>query len=151
MDFMIKNKSDELFFQQTFAPICDTLNIETLVPLVKENDITDLKNDFNTGYWKNEIKNVVVCPQPFYLIVITPDGVVLPCCEIGAHLNVGKISEDNTVVDIWNGSDMKNIRNMMLEGNRLNHPDCRNCNVVTYQTSEEDNLDAYREKLKDKY
>jgi len=151
MDAMLKEKTDEDKFQKIFSGICDSLNIETLVPLVEENNISDLKKDFDKGYWKNSVKDVTVCPQPFYLMVVTPKGIALPCCEIGAHVNVGKISEHNTIVDIWNGTKLKEIRKMMLDGGRFHHPDCSKCNVVTYQTSEEDNLDAYMENLKKVY
>lgn len=151
MDAMLKKEEDEMIFQKTFSNICDSFNIETLVPLVEENNISDLKKDYDIGYWKNAVRDVIVCPQPFYLLVITPEGIVLPCCEIGTHVNIGKISKNNTVVDIWNGSEMKNIRNIMLKGKRFEHPDCRRCNVVTYQTSEEDNLDAFMEELNEKY
>lgn len=151
MDAMIKGQDEEERFQKLFSGICDSLNIEMLVPLVEENNISSLKKDFNKGYWKNEVKDVIVCPQPFYLMVITPEGMVLPCCEIGTQVSIGTISESNTVVDLWNGSKLREIRNMMLDGNRFKHTDCNMCNVVTYQTSKEDNLDLYREDLKKRF
>lgn len=151
MDAMIKGKEDEEKFQKIFSGICDTLNIETLVPLVEENNISDLKQNFDKGYWKNTVKETMVCSQPFYLMIVTPEGLVLPCCETGVQMNIGKVSLDNTIVDIWNGERMRNIRNMMINGKRCQHSTCGKCNVVTYQTSEEDNLDNYVEILKKKY
>jgi radical SAM protein with 4Fe4S-binding SPASM domain len=151
MDAMIRDEKDEEKFQQLFAGICDSLNIETLVPLVEENDISSMKQEFDTGYWKNEVKEVLVCPQPFYFLLITPEGVVFPCCEIEANVNVGKITKDDTLVGIWNGERMQKIRSMMLSGKRFEHPECKSCNVVTYQTSKEDNLDSYAEELRIKY
>lgn len=151
MDAMLKKPSDEDTFQKIFSAICDSLNIETLVPIVEENDISNMKTDFESGYWKNEVKKVVVCPQPFYLVVVTPDGTVLPCCECGSNLNIGKISRDSTIVDIWSGNKLQNIRNMMIDEKRFEHPVCAGCNVATYQTAPEDNLDDVVEKLHRKY
>jgi radical SAM protein with 4Fe4S-binding SPASM domain len=151
MDSMLKNEHDEEIFQNLFSGICDTINIETLVPLVGENDISNLKQNFEKDYWNNTVKETIVCSQPFYLMVVTPEGEVLPCCEIGTQMNLGKISKDNTIVNIWNGERMDNIRKMMINNERCKHPICGKCNVVKYQTSNEDNLDNYIDELKVKY
>ena len=56
MDAMIKGQDEEERFQKLFSGICDSLNIEMLVPLVEENNISSLKKDFNKGYWKNYVR-----------------------------------------------------------------------------------------------
>lgn len=151
MDAMLKSPSDEKKFQQTFSDICDQLNIETLVTIIEENDISDMKTEFENTYWKNEVKKITVCSQPFYVMVVSPEGIVLPCCESGNNLSIGKISESNTIVDIWNGNKLQSIRRMMIESRRFEHPVCADCNVVTYQTAPEDNLDEYIEELQAKF
>lgn len=154
MDAMLKNSSDEDKFQEIFSGICDSLNIETLVPVTEENDISSMKTDFKSGYWQNEIKEVEICPQPFYLMVVSPEGIVLPCCSNNnvSGLDIGKISKENTIVDIWNGNRMKFIRQIMIEGKRHEHSICAKCDAVTeYLTAPEDNLDAYTKELQKKY
>lgn len=150
MDVMLKNKQDEERYKEIFADICDSFNIETLVPLV-QNDIPGLKNKFDKNYWNEKVTESLICPQPFYLMVVTPEGVVLPCCEEGLDFNLGQVSEKLTIVDIWNGDKMKETRSMMIQGNREKHSICGKCNVVKYQTSIMDNLDAYAERLKELY
>ena len=152
MDAMIKEKKDEEKFQLLFTDICDAMNIETLVPLVQDSDITDLKKEFEYGYWGNVVEEVQICPQPFYLLIITPEGIVLPCCEAdGCKLNVGKISQENNLLNIWTGKDIHYLRKIMIEKKRYQHPICSKCNVIKYQISDEDKLDEYVKELKEMY
>ena len=151
MDAMLKSNEDEVIFREQYEEICDFMNIETLVPLMSDVDVSSAKEDFSTGYWGNKIQEVSCCPEPFYTLVVSPSGMVLPCCEIGDELNLGTISETNSIVDIWNGERLHAVRNMMMNDGKNAHPSCRKCGVVKYQIADEDVLDPHIDRLKKMY
>lgn len=149
MDAMLKEEGAEEKFRSMFEPICDMINIETLVPLVSGLDISNLKTQFEKGYWnENLVSEPIICPQPFYLLVITPEGKVLSCCEVdGEHMVVGNVLE-NSLTEIWNGSELRALRRKMICGKRKDIKACAECNVIKYQTNTLDLLDQYVEQLK---
>lgn len=151
MDAMLQSSEDEVLFKERYKDICDFINVETLVPLMPDVDVSGAKKDFSTGYWGNKIQEVSCCPEPFYTLVVSPAGMVLPCCEIGDELNLGMISETNNIVDIWNGERLHAVRNMMMNDGKNAHPSCRKCGVVKYQIADEDVLDPYIDRLKEMY
>ncbi|MCH5250167.1 MAG: radical SAM protein [Lachnospiraceae bacterium] len=151
MDAMLKSEEDEALFKERYEDICDFINIETLIPLVEDIDISGVKQNINTGFWGNEIREISCCPEPFYTLVVSPAGMVMPCCEMGDKLNLGIISETNSIVDIWNGEKMLRVRRMMIEEGRGVHPVCRECRQVKYQIADEDILDSHIDRLKEMY
>lgn len=127
------------------------MDVEILVPFMSVVDVSGVKKDSCTGYWGNNIQEVFCCPEPFYTLVVSPAGMVLPCCEIGDGLNLGMISKTNSIIDIWNGEKLHAVRNMMINDGKNAHSPCRKCGVVKYQIADEDVLDSHIDKLKEMY
>lgn len=151
MDAMLKDEVDERLFRDRYRDICDYINVETLVPLMSDVDVSGVKENYNINYWGVTVREISCCPEPFYTLVVSPAGMVLPCCEIGDKLNLGMISETNSIVAIWNGERLREVRRMMIEEGKDANPICRECGTVRYQTADEDVLDPYRDKLKRLY
>jgi MoaA/NifB/PqqE/SkfB family radical SAM enzyme len=53
------------------------------------------------------------CLDPWFMIYISADRTVKPCCP---HGPVGVLSDDTTLTDILNGPEMRELRRSLLEG-----------------------------------
>ena len=122
------------------------LNIETLreIPLYFENfkkyvnesdinfsPITGLVLDnayFDETFpYENLIHLNSPCRLPFTNLYYTFDGKATACCrDYNAELTVGDI-KTTSVMDIWNGSEIENIRQKHLNRETHTLPHCHNC------------------------
>lgn len=61
------------------------------------------------------------------------DGILVPCCQdVNAICNLGNL-KDSSLMELWNGQAMQDLRRAHLEGRRKELPLCRDCNM--YQPS----------------
>lgn len=78
------------------------------------------------GQWK--IKSMLAnrCYRMWTGMVITWDGLVVPCCfDKDAHYVMGDITKER-LSDIWNGESYRRFREQISKG-RASVPMCRNC------------------------
>lgn len=158
MDVMLRDEKDEAYFQQTFADICDVLNIEHLVPLHNELDLSDIKEDFSEGYFGNKLDKNMICSYVFYFLVVTPDGTICPCpCsdqvykeEVFHHMGMSNVREES-IRDFWKGKRLHDFRMSMIHGEREQFPVCEQCSYPLYHTAVEDQLDRYQQRLEEIY
>lgn len=144
-----EEKKDQ--FAEMFGGICDNLNIESLIPITDKCDISDLKTEFNTGYFGNGVQETAICSEVFYTMVVLPDGGVIPCCTMGkAPVQFENICK-KSITDIWNSEELNGLRKKMLTCGYKSFETCKGCGVPLYQTSKEDYLDQFAEELLKKY
>ena len=136
----------EKFFS-TFGDICDKISIEHVIPIWTGYD--EIYQDFDIetaeGLHGHAVKELDVCPFPFYSFVINPDGEVTVCCnDWERKISMGNVTSES-VYDIWNGEKYHNFLLGMLEkGRKENHPvGCAKCQYPCFDAV--DNLDSYRE------
>ena len=120
----------EKFFS-TFGDICDKISIEHVIPIWTGYD--EIYQDFDIetaeGLHGHAVKELDVCPFPFYSFVINPDGEVTVCCnDWERKISMGNVTSES-VYDIWNGEKYHNFLLGMLEkGRKENHPvGCAKC------------------------
>ena len=94
----------EKFFS-TFGDICDKISIEHVIPIWTGYD--EIYQDFDIetaeGLHGHAVKELDVCPFPFYSFVINPDGEVTVCCnDWERKISMGNVTSES-VYDIWNG------------------------------------------------
>ncbi len=83
------------------------------------------------------------CILPWIHFYANPDGTVLPCC-IGDHrLPLGNVQK-NSITEIWNSDQYKEMRLNMLSGNR-----CKEC-TSCYQ-SEDAGVNSFRQSVNKDY
>lgn len=136
----------EKFFS-TFGDICDKISIEHVIPIWTGYD--EIYQDFDIetaeGLHGHAVKELDVCPFPFYSFVINPDGEVTVCCnDWERKISMGNVTSES-VYDIWNGKKYHNFLLGMLEkGRKENHPvGCAKCQYPCFDAV--DDLDSYRE------
>jgi len=81
----------------------------------------------------------VVCPYPFYTLVINSDLSVSVCCvDWERKLVVGNLNNE-TLTDIWKGEKLRRLQNAHLAGKRESIEGCKDC---LYLHTAPDNIDA---------
>ncbi len=103
-------------------------------PTTGDNGETPLKQDR------------IVCPYPFYSLAINFDGSVSVCCADWSHGTVIGNVCDTALIDIWNGSAMRELRIIHLANRRSENSACANCQTIQGIPDDSD-LDLDRQRL----
>jgi MoaA/NifB/PqqE/SkfB family radical SAM enzyme len=151
MDCTLDSKDDEEKFVQLFEKYCDVYAIETVVPNVQGIDYSAWLKDGTPNYNALGVKlpPIKVCPQPFHLITICPDGRVVPCSN-ESMMGIGDCNSQS-LTDIWQGDILRQCQRKMLNGNVAFGGVCEKCSIVQCRPFPEDILDNDVERLKQIY
>lgn len=148
IDYMIEDETLKDKFYSIFEPICDIIAVENLTKTVECIDFSNLQSDFEKGQNGQNLLDVNICPQPFYMLQVNPDGKIVPCCCMEYPDIVGDINNDG-IIDIFKGNKFNTFRKNMLLGNKTDG--CEKCEVYKFSVHSEDVLDNDVEKLKGLY
>ena len=122
------NPGDEQVFFDLFSPICDTIHIDSVIPLFPEVDYGNLISQVKDQYTG---ETLVLTPDKScrlleFSLFVQPDGEVVPCCITPDPVKYGNIYQE-TLPEIWNGRNRKDFVELHRSGNRQNHPLCASC------------------------
>lgn len=132
-------------FFDIFGNISNRIVLEHLSPAWPEFEFTDVKMEFKSGNYGQEILERKVCPYIFYIMVVNSDARVSTCVgDWPNKLIVGDLRQQS-VKEVWQGEVIDGYRIKHLEGNRAFNDFCGGCEVVTYGTL--DNLDSYAQDI----
>jgi len=145
------SKEDEQKFLEIFEPIADAVAVEKSMACWQSFKPKGfLRSDDTIGIYGQSLKEeALVCPYIMYSLFIHSDGLVSSCfLDWNRKLKIGDINT-TSIYDIWNGEQLKNFRNFMLEGKRKSHRYCKNCDQL--KKGMPSNIDNYAEELIKKY
>ena len=132
-------------------PICDALSIEHVGDYVEGVDFNAISADISGLSTRGaEMCDQRVCPMPFYMLRINPNGNCTPCCELMLNFTLGNISE-TSIPAIWNGMKFNRFRRAMLDGVNNTTGVCKGCKIYKHATCPEDILDNAIDRLKHIY
>lgn len=152
VDAAIKNEEQRKLFYEEFENICDKIFIEHVIPIW--TDYKKIYDNFEIekgeGLHGHQIRDVNICPFPFYSFVINPDGEVTVCCNDWKRgISVGNVLKEK-VKDIWGGEKYRSFLTGMLRKGRVkNHTTCATCEYPMFDSV--DNLDPFRDMLVKKF
>lgn len=152
IDYMVQSKELKEKFYKIFEPITHDIAIEHLTPTLKEIDYDIVSNGMKTDKPQNgeNLLEAQVCPQPFYMMQINPDGNVIPCCSMHYPEVMGNIRKQR-IQEIWNGKEYKEFCKALLNGVKNMDNECRECKLYLYDLHEEDRLDENIDYIKTLY
>ncbi len=132
--------NDEDKFYELFGDCTDRMYIEKMLPAYEGVDLT---KDMNVDYdrYGREHKKRKVCPLPFYMLGIFPNGDVEPCDTIYKPTVIGNVNEDS-LVNMWNGDRLREFWKMQLKGERSCNIRCAACCAPDDVSHPEDVLDG---------
>jgi radical SAM protein with 4Fe4S-binding SPASM domain len=135
-------------FYNEFKSISDEVRVDTLMgwSLSEKKDFT-LGNNVATGMdGISELKDRLICPEPFSKLAINSDGNVSVCCVDWSHGAIVGDVRTHSLDEIWNGELLNHIRVSHIRGERSNIGPCAQCQYVLGVRSQED-LDKYKDEL----
>lgn len=153
VDVAVPTDEDKSRFYEMFGDICDRVFIDNVIPMW--SDFDDIKDKMNTneegeilGVHGQKVKNIQVCPFPFYSLIINADGEVTVCCaDWKRKLIVGDL-KTQSLKEIWNGSILKNFWIDMLKGKKGQYEMCQKCVLPMYDCN--DDIDEFAEEILEK-
>lgn len=148
IDIALENGTEKEKFYDIFSKISDTLNLEFVIPFVNEIDYSDFETDFSKCKMGNDGKSKI-CSMPFYMLALSPEGNLLPCCSTEVPIVLGNVVE-NSILDVWNSSIRNKFLRLQLDNLQKNEV-CKNCSVPAFGLQEGDYLDEYVEDIKKIY
>lgn len=152
IDCALSDETEERRFFDIFGDLCDTIAIEHLTPTVKGIDYKNLTGGkpLDMTQSGNCMLDTAICPQPFYMMQINPDGAIVPCCSM-SYPGVFGNALQQAVPDIWNGEKLSRFRRQLLDGVEDAGNVCSDCSLYKYGLFPEDILDPYAQHLKRLY
>jgi MoaA/NifB/PqqE/SkfB family radical SAM enzyme len=148
----VKSIEEQNKFYSIFERICDIISIENIVPVWAGYDKIHecFTIDDKAGLRGRKLKDVYVCPFPFYSCIINPDGQVTVCCmDWKRGIVIGDASA-NSIKEIWHGEEHHNfLFEMLKNGRRKCHEICSGCDYPEYDAI--DDVDDYIDILLNKY
>ena len=151
MDCLLEDDDEKIFIEE-FKKIADSFSIEHLFPSFQGIDYSSYqrkKGFFVTRDGVN-VKEIKVCPQPFYTLTLNPDGDVLPCCKVESNIILGNCNR-TSMIDLWNSKKLLMFRRQQLKGERASYSACENCMQLLYTVFPEDELDNVTDMLLEKF
>jgi radical SAM protein with 4Fe4S-binding SPASM domain len=152
IDCGLEGEDDKKRFYELFGDICDTIAVEYAVPIhtgVEYEGLLKQKVALFTQFGL-PVGEVKICPQPFFTMQINPDGKVVPCYSFEYPQVLGDCN-NQSVCEIWNGSEFRRFRRMMLDGAKNVCGTCRDCSIIKYRLFPEDVLNDDADRLKGIY
>ena len=137
-------------FIAMYKDIADEIGFEKVHDATKYND-----SDLVGSYYKNpedaertreefnkSLNDFEVCPRPFMALVICSNGDVVMCTHDAPRATRIDNINNNSLKDIWNGSELYKFRKMLLTGNKHKNILCKNCDWYRL-FPEEDKVDDF--------
>jgi radical SAM protein with 4Fe4S-binding SPASM domain len=146
------SEREKRLFLTTFGNISDTIAIEQLTPAVPRIDYSKLteKSLSHAKHGKGDVPEGEVCPQPFYLLQVNPDGNVTHCCSMETAFVTGNCRSEK-LLDIWQGKKLLGIQRLQLFKKKWKNRVCASCEEYKYAMLPEDLLDLQAKDLLKKY
>ena len=140
IDCALKEGEKELFLE-TFGDISDFIAVEHLIPAVPQIDYDVLGGAAEVTQNGAAVGSAVVCPQPFYMMQLNPDGMIVPCCSMETPYILGDLAKESMRA-IWQGRKTEAFRRAQLTFQKEKYPVCAKCRQYQYAMFEEDILDG---------
>ena len=145
MDVSLEEGQEEEFYK-LFANISDRMFIDKVKPVYDKVYYTEKQCDISIDRYGRPHNQRIVCPQPFYMLSVWPDGEVAPCDALYKASSLGNI-HNTSITKLWNNVQHVSFCNSQLKGGRFHDPCCKRCCAPDDVAHEEDVLDNDREDL----
>ncbi len=145
IDVALKDEADEERFYQLFGKIADTVAVEHAIPFVPEIELDHLSGENKMGGTMRSH----ICSMPFYMMVLYPNGDIMPCCATDVPIIFGNVKEQS-MQQIWE-SEIRTLFIRRQLGGVDHIPFCKSCSVPSFGLQEGDRLDGHEEELKERY
>lgn len=147
-DILTEEQKD--FFLKTFGDITDGIFIESIMECWPKFELEKkVSVNEDRGIYGQEIKEVSVCPYPFYSFSINSNGTVSACFIDWARKLILGDAKKQSVKSIWESKELKDLQRQFLKMDRKSHPICSVCGQM--KQGAPDNIDKFANNLLEKW
>ncbi|MCW2278814.1 radical SAM/SPASM domain-containing protein [Heliophilum fasciatum] len=139
MDIALEHGEEERFYH-LFSDISDRMYIERCRPVYDGVDYSQNNTQVIIDRYGRTHAKRMVCPLPFYMLGIFPNGDVEPCDTIYKPVVVGNVHRES-LYSIWKGANLRQFQRMQLEKQRESNLKCKVCCAPDDVAQPEDVLD----------
>lgn len=141
------SEDQKKMFYQIFEGICDEIFIENIVDNAWDSiNIQEKDNSCLFGSYHQVMVEKKVCPFLFTRMIVNVEGFVSLCCiDWKGEYVLGDLNKE-TIVDIWNGENLRKLQLLHLLGKRKEMWICKNCRALSAFTI--DNIDKDIEEIR---
>jgi len=143
----LEGNGDQEKFLEVFSPLCDEIFVEQIYPIWPDFQVPEsvCSKEGQAGQYGQPVEEKRVCPQIFTVLAVKCDGSVSPCSVDWANgVRLGNIHSER-LRQIWEGSQLRQLRRLHLADGRMCHPYCASCGLPKYSCV--DNLDTFAPEL----
>ena len=139
--------ADEQVFYDMFSDRCDDIAIEHMVPTSENIDYSQYQDACEKTQQGYEAKKINVCPYPFYMMIVEPDGTVRTCCATRHPISLGNV-KDKSLFEIWNGQQLMEFWKIHLRpAGRYGIKVCSECVNPDFGLQPGDYIDSNRKEI----
>lgn len=138
MDIALDEGEEEKFYS-LFSSISDRMYIEQCRPVYDGVEYSEKTAIIADRYGRVHEKREV-CPLPFFMLGIFPNGDVEPCDTIYKPITLGNVYNEN-LLSMWKGEKLKQFRIMHLNKKKCDSNKCSVCCAPDDVAHPEDDLD----------
>ncbi|MCQ2505778.1 MAG: SPASM domain-containing protein [Lachnospiraceae bacterium] len=125
------SEGEREIWEKRYSLISDEIYLDEITDLNGVIDLDEIKKCFGKK----------VCPYPFYMMVIKPNGDATVCCtDANSGFTAGNVFE-KPIKEVWQGEKMHLFQKEQLMGNRKNIPMCSKCDMILNDKFTVDNID----------
>lgn len=142
------SKEEESLFYSKFLEISDRMFVENIRPIFDDEKVRSDTN-YSISKYGQVHPPVLVCPQPFFMLNISAEGDVFPCCSYYDPTQFGNIN-NTTLKDIWHSNEIFEFLKMMLRKERntqQKYPVCNKCKLPDVVVLPQDSLDENADEI----
>lgn len=143
----VPRKEDYEKFLHLFGDVCDRIFVDNVVPLWGEFDMDcqEINKEGGKGVHGQAVRNVEICPLPFYSLKIHPDGEVTMCCsDWKRRYVIGDLTRES-FFDVWNDEKLRKFWLDNARGKKEKYDICRRCLTPSFDCT--DFIDDYGETI----
>lgn len=142
------SEADQELFYRIFGDMADGVYIEHIMSCWPEFELDGVEINREFGIYGQKIREVSVCPYPFYSFSINSDGSASACFLDWARKLVIGDARVESVPDIWRGERLFEYQKAFLSHRRKENQVCRDCGQLSH--GRPDDIDPYAAELLEK-
>jgi radical SAM protein with 4Fe4S-binding SPASM domain len=146
MDVSLNSGEEEKFYE-LFSDYSDRMYIEKMLPAYDGVKLTE-KMEVEYDRYGRKIEKRKVCPLPFFMLGVLPNGDVEPCDTIYKPIIIGNVHSDS-ILNMWNGKILKEFWKVQLKGMKNTNGKCSMCCAADDVAHPQDVLDNDAQKILD--
>lgn len=139
MDVTLSDNETSKFYE-LFNDITDRMYIDKVKPVYSQVEYTEEEKDMTTDRYGVRHSHRIVCPQPFYMMSVWPNGDVTACDALYKSGMLGNVKSES-LRSMWTSDIHKAFCKDQLFGGRFTNARCKQCCAPDDVAHKEDVLD----------